>query len=100
MDYNTKDIDFGRAAMLLGVVKDCAGVGPQLMALFSAAMHELVDLNKVLADRQSDAGKAKLKAEQEAAAKLNLPEPKSGEPTPKPPIYPSNHDENIDKRRA
>lgn len=71
MDYDTKDIDFGRAAMLLSVVKDCAGVGPQLTAIGAAAMHELVDMNKDLADRQANAGKEKLRAEQERASELN-----------------------------
>lgn len=71
MDYDTNDIDFERAAMLLSVVKDCAGVGPQLTAIGAAAMHELVDMNKDLADRQADAGKAKLRAEQEKASELN-----------------------------
>lgn len=71
MDYDTGDIDFDRASMLLSVVKDCAGVGPQLTAIGAAAMHELVDMNRKLADRQADAGKAKLRAEQDRAAELN-----------------------------
>lgn len=71
MDYDTGDVDFERAAMLLSVVKDCAGVGPQLTAIGAAAMHELTDMNRDLADRQADAGKAKLRAEQERASELN-----------------------------
>lgn len=66
MDYNTDDIDFERVAMLLSVVKDCAGVGPQLMSISSAAMHELVDMNKDLSDRQTEAGKKRLADEQAA----------------------------------
>ena len=71
MDYDTKDVDFERIEMLLSVVKDCAGVGPQLTAIGAAAMHELVDMNRDLADRQAGAGKAKLRAEQEKASELN-----------------------------
>lgn len=72
MDYNTDDIDFDRVAVLLGVVKDCAGVGPQLMSISSAAMHELVDVNKELSDRQTNAGKQKLADDQARAAELSV----------------------------
>lgn len=70
MDYDTGDIDFERVAMLLSVVKDCAGVGPQLMSISSAAMHELVDMNKDLSERQTEAGKKRIADEQARAAQI------------------------------
>lgn len=81
MDYDTDDIDFEHVATLLSVVKDCAGVGPQLTAIGAAAMHELVDMNKDLADRQANAGKVRLRAEEQYKAQTAAP------------IYPSNQDE-------
>lgn len=86
MDYDTKDVDFERVEMLLSVVKDCAGVGPQLTAIGAAAMHELVDMNKDLADRQANAGKERLRVEAEQKAEFDAA-------TKPAPIYPSNQDE-------
>lgn len=96
MDYDTNDIDFERAAMLLSVVKDCAGVGPQLTAIGAAAMHELVDMNKDLADRQANAGKEKLRVEAEQKAEFDARAQigkKHDELMKATTTYPSNQDE-------
>lgn len=103
MDYETKDIDFERVGMLLSVVKDSVGVGPQLTAIAAAAMHELVDMNRDLAGRQADAGKAKLRAEQENATALsqaNFEEKQHEVEQATTSVYNSNKEENIDVRRV
>lgn len=47
-DVNTKEIDFERAAQLLRVVHDCAGIGPKLTNLGNAAMTELTKMNDAI----------------------------------------------------
>lgn len=77
-DNNTK-VDFKRSAELLHIVEKCAGHGPKLNAIASAAMAELLELNdqlkeaalkverKLQADRAT--AEATAKAQQEADAR-------------------------------
>jgi hypothetical protein len=59
-DINTKEIDFERAAQLLRVVHDCAGVGPKLTSLGNAAMTELTKMNDAIKVAAIEAEKERL----------------------------------------
>lgn len=59
-DINTKQIDFERAAQLLRVVHDCAGVGPKLTSLGNAAMTELTKINDAIKVAAAEAEKERL----------------------------------------
>lgn len=47
-DVNTKEIDFGRASVLLSVVHQVATGAPQYTALLNAAMTELHKINDAI----------------------------------------------------
>lgn len=65
------NIDFGRAATLMDVVQKVAGVAPAFTALSSVAMGELKEMNEAAQEYLNELGRERLRAEQEAAAKLN-----------------------------
>lgn len=73
-DINTKEIDFGRAAQLLDVVHQCAGVGPKLTSLGGAAMVELTKINDAIRVASMD-------AERERRINENIPSHVVLEPT-------------------
>lgn len=67
-------VDFQRSAELLHIVEKCAGHGPKLNALATAAMNELLDLNdklKVVAIKAEQEA-AKLRAEGEAKERAKV----------------------------
>lgn len=63
-------IDFERVAMLLDVVQKVASVAPQYMAISSAAMNEVKEMQDVAAEEAAELGRQRLKAEQEEAARI------------------------------
>lgn len=65
------NIDFEHASALMDVVQKVASVSPAYMALSGVAMMELKEMNVVAQDYLNELGKERLKAEQDAAAKLN-----------------------------
>lgn len=70
-DINTKEIDFERAAQLLRVVHDCAGVGPKLTSLGNAAMTELTKINDAIKVAAVEAEKERLLQEGRDRAALD-----------------------------
>lgn len=64
------EIDFDRAAVLLNVVEKVAGVVPQYMAISSAAMNELKEMQDIASEEHAELGRQRLQAEQEEAARL------------------------------
>lgn len=64
------EIDFDRAAVLLDVVQKVAGVAPQYMAISSAAMNELKEMQDIASEEHAELGRKRLQAEQEEAARL------------------------------
>lgn len=107
-DNDTKKVDFQRSAELLHIVEKCAGHGPKLNALATAAMNELLELNedlkqkaieveKKLADERAvvkakaDAKQAEVtRREEEAARPKPVVESRREEPDVRPPIYPQD----------
>lgn len=71
MDYKTDDINFERVASLMGVVEKVTTVCPMNTAILAAAMAELKEVNEKLDERIKEAGKKRLRVEQERAAKIN-----------------------------
>lgn len=74
-DINTKPIDFERAASLLRVVHDCAGVGPKLTNLGNAAMTELTKMNDAIKVAAQEAEKERLAKLEEQRAKMSVIDP-------------------------
>lgn len=65
------NIDFANAATLMDVVQKVASVSPAYMALSGVAMMELKEMNEEAQAYLNELGAERLKAEQDAAAKLN-----------------------------
>ena len=105
---DTDKVDFGRSAELLHIVEKCAGHGPRLNALATAAMDELLKVNAALQDlatkKAEGERKAKAEADAKAQAKLDAqaaaedkarvapptPTRRPEEPDARPPVYPSD----------
>lgn len=67
----TDKIDYERAVALMDVVQKITTVYPKGTAILGEAMQELVDMNTAAEKVLQARGKARLKEEQDAAAKLN-----------------------------
>lgn len=70
-DIKTEEIDFARAAQLLDVVHQCAGVGPKLTSLGNAAMTELTKMNDAIKVAAIEAEKVRVAEEAEKQAQRN-----------------------------
>lgn len=70
MDYNTKDIDFGRLSMLMDVISKVTTICPHDTYILSAAQDEIKEANTKLNDRITEARKNRLAKDQAEAAKL------------------------------
>ncbi len=84
-DVDTKEIDFGRVAQLMGVVEKQSSCAPGLVYLTSAAMTELRKINDAIAEASrvgqevppqaplTDADPTEPKPDEELQHKLELP---------------------------
>lgn len=70
MDYDTKDIDFGRLSMLMDVISKVTTICPHDTYILSAAQDEIKEVNAKLNDRITEARKNRLAKDQAEAAKL------------------------------